>query len=107
MMTSPRNGKHSHSNSTKTFKIKSSTNDDKEYTVSRTENCLVCTCPDHQFCKSDCKHVHVILYIIKQNRDFSNNGFKIIERIKLNLCKYCSSWNIKKDGHRINKHGKF
>ena len=37
-MTSPRNGKYNHSNSAKTFKIKSSTNDNKEYTASRTEN---------------------------------------------------------------------
>ena len=30
-----------------------------------------------------------------------------MERAKLNLCKYCSSGNIKKDGYRINKRGKF
>ena len=29
-----------------------------------------------------------------------------MEREKLNLCKYCSSCNIKKDDYRINKRGK-
>ena len=82
------------------------TTSNKFYTVSRTGNGLVCSCPDNQFRKSDCKHIHVILDIIKQNKGFSNNEFKIMERAKLNLCKYCSSGNIKKDGYRINKRGK-
>ena len=30
----------------------------------------------------------------------------IPEWTKLNLCKYCSSGNIRKDGYRINKRGK-
>ena len=70
-----------------------------------TGNGLVCTCPDHQFRKSDCKHIHAILDIIKQNRGFANNEFKIMERAKLNLCKYCSSGNIIKKGMRKNKRG--
>ena len=91
---------------TQTFKVKSMTVPDKYYTVSRTGNGLVCECPDHQHRKSDCKHIHVILNIIKQNRGYVNNEFKIMERAKLNLCKYCSSGNIKKDGFRTNTRGK-
>ena len=75
------------------------------YTVSRTGNGLVCSCPDHQYHKSDCKHIHVILDIIKQNKGYANNEFKIMERAKLNLCKYCSSGNIIKKGMRKNKRG--
>ena len=33
-------------------------------------------------------------------------SLKIMERAKLNLCKYCSSGNIKKDGFRTNTRGK-
>ena len=75
------------------------TTPDKYYIVSRTGRGLVCECPDH---KSDCKHIHVILNIIKQNRYYVNNEFKIIERSNLNLRKYCSSGNIRKCGFRTN-----
>ena len=75
-------------------------------TVPHTDNGLVCSCLDNQFRKSDCKHIHVILDIIKQNKGYTNNEFKITERAKLDLCKYCRSSNTKKDGYRINKRGK-
>ena len=54
---------------------------------------LVCECTDHQYHKSDCKHIHVILDIIKQNRGYANNEFKIMKRSKFNLCKYCRLYN--------------
>lgn len=41
-----------------------------------------------------------------KNKGFGNNTFKIIERSKLNLCKYCDSGNIKKFGFRLTKKGK-
>ena len=43
------------------------------------------------------QHIHVILNIIEQNRCYANNEFKMIERSKLNLCKYCCSSNIKEE----------
>ena len=92
--------------STNTFKVKSMTTPGKYYVVPRTCQKLVCECPDNQYHKSDCKHIHVILNIIKQNRCYVNNEFKIMERSKLNLCKYCSSGNIRKRGFRTNKYGK-
>ena len=92
---------------TRTFKEKSMTVPDKYYTVSRTGNGLVCECPDHQYRKSDCKYINVILGIIKQNKGYANNEFKIMERININLCKYCISDNIKKDDYRTNKRDKF
>ena len=91
---------------TQTFKVKSMSTPYKYYTVSRTGNGLVCSYPDKQFRKSDCKHIHVILNIVKQNKGYANNEFKIMERAKLNLCKYCSSGSLKKDGYRITKQGK-
>ena len=41
-----------------------------------------------------------------QNKGYTNSEFKIMERSKLNLCKYCDLGNIKKDGFRNNKKGK-
>ena len=35
---------------------------------------------DHQYRKADCKHIHVILDIVKQNRGYANNVFRIMER---------------------------
>ena len=58
-----------------------------------TGNGFVCECTDHQYHKSDCKHIHVILDIIKQNRGYANNEFKIMKRSKFNLCKYCRLYN--------------
>ena len=81
---------------TMTFKVRSQSDSNKTYTVSSTGNGLICTCLDHLYRKSDCKHIHVILDMIKTNRDYKNNEFKIMERSKLNLCKYCSSGNKKR-----------
>ena len=88
------------------FKVKSMSVPDKYYMVSRTGNGLVCECLDNQFRRSDCKHIQVIKSIIMQNRGYANSEFKIMERSMLNLCKYCDSGNIKKDGFRNNKKGK-
>ena len=85
------------------FKVKSMSVLDKYYVVSRTGNGLVCECPDHQDRKSDCKHIKSILTIIKQNRGYPNNEFKIMERAKIQLCKFCDSGNIIKKGTRKNK----
>ncbi len=75
----------------------------KYYTVSRTGNGLACSCLGNQYHKVDCKHIHAILDIIKQNRSFTNNDFKIMMRAKLNLCKYCRSDNMIKKGVKKNK----
>lgn len=44
--------------------------------------------------------------MIKTNRGYKNNEFKIMKRSKLNLCKYCSSGNIRKDDYHTTKQGK-
>ena len=58
------------------FKVKSMGTHDKYFTVSRTDNGLVCSCSDNQFRKSDCKYIHVIFDIIKQNKDISIMSLK-------------------------------
>ena len=86
-----------------TFKVRSQSNPDNYYIVSKTENGLRCECKDHLCRKADCKHIKIILQIIKKNKCYHNNTFRIMERSKLNLCKYCDSGKIIKKGMRKTK----
>ena len=56
--------------------------------------------------KADCKHIHTTLELIKQKKCYANQPFKITERSKLQLCKYCDSGRLRKDGFQKNKNGK-
>ena len=87
------------------IKIRSQTDLSKSYIISRTENGLVCECPDHQDRKSDCKHIKIALELIKNNEG-QKQSFRIIERSLIKVCKFCDSGNLKKDGFRKNKDGK-
>ena len=84
------------------FKVKSQTDPSKFYIISKTDNGLTCECKDHEVRKSDCKHIKVVLEYCKKNT-FDHNGFRIVERSQLKLCKYCDSGNIVKRGIRKNK----
>ena len=88
------------------FKVRSQTNPEKYYIVSKTENGLRCECKDHNCRKADCKHIKIVLEIIKKNKCYRNNTFRIMERSKLNLCKFCDSGRIIKKGFKNNKSGK-
>jgi transposase-like protein len=88
------------------FKVRSQTNPDKFYIVQRTGNGLVCECKDHEVRKADCKHIKIVLEVIRKNKCYQNNIFRIMERAKLKLCKYCDSGKITKKGIRKNKDGK-
>ena len=87
------------------FSVRSQTNPEKFYTVSKTDNGLVCECLDHTTRKADCKHIKIVLEIIMKNKCYQNNIFRIMERAKLELCKYCDSGRITKKGTRKNKSG--
>ena len=87
------------------FKVRSQTDPTKFYIISRTDNNgLVCECPDHQTRKADCKHIKVVLEYIRKNV-FGHDGFRIMERSKMQLCKFCDSGNIVKAGLKKNKNG--
>ena len=88
------------------FRVRSQTNPQKYYIVSKTENGLKCQCKDHNCRKADCKHIKIVLDVIKKNKCYRNNTFRIIERAKRKLCKFCDSGRIRKDGFRKNKSGK-
>jgi transposase-like protein len=85
------------------FKVRSQTIPDKFYIVSKTENGLICECKDHEVRKADCKHIKIVLELIMKNKCYKNNIFRIMERLSLNLCKYCDSGRITKKGTRKNK----
>lgn len=85
------------------FKVRSQTNPDKFYIVTRTGNGLVCECKDHEVRKADCKHIKIVLAIIMKNKCYQNNTFRIMERAKLKLCKYCDSGRVSKWGSRKTK----
>ena len=85
------------------FTVRSQSDSEKFYTVSKTENGLKCECKDHTCRKADCKHIKIVLEIIKNNQCYRNNTFRIMERSKLKLCKYCDSGKIRKDGMRQTK----
>ncbi len=88
------------------FEVRSQTDPEKSYLVSTTGNGLVCTCKDHEIRKADCKHIKIILEKIKKKRCYSNQPFRIMERSKLELCKFCDSGRIIKKGFKNNKSGK-
>ena len=88
-----------------TFSVRSQTNPENRYMVRETANGLVCECPDNRFRKADCKHIKIVLDILKNNKCRKNNTFRIMERSQLKLCKYYDSGNLKKDGMRQTKKG--
>ena len=85
------------------FAVRSQTNPENRYQVLNTENGLVCNCLDHSTRKADCKHIKIVLNILKNNQCQKNNTFRIIERSLIKMCKYCDSGNLKKDGVRQTK----
>ena len=87
------------------FEVRSQFTPTKFYLVTDTGDGLICECPDHQESKSDCKHIKIILKKIKKKRCYSNQTFKMMDRSKLKICKYCDSGNIKKWGMRKTKKG--
>ena len=87
------------------FKIRSQTDPSKHYEVKQDGDKLVCSCPDHFKRNADCKHIHTALEMIKKKRCYANEPVRILERSKLQICKFCDSGNIKKWGTRKNKKG--
>lgn len=86
------------------FRVKSQTHTDKSYIVSRSGKGLICECTDNKYRHSDCKHIHFVKSFLMKRRD-NNKDFIIMERSKLNLCKFYDSGNIIKKGIRRNKKG--
>lgn len=67
--------------------------------VASTGNGLACTCEAHIEHGSDCEHILTKLEAIKR----AGGGFKMMERSKFKICKYCKSGKLVKAGIRKNK----
>lgn len=70
------------------------------YDVISTESGLVCDCPDHQWRKVKCKHIHAVEFSLQIRKQVQP---VIINQVETNHCKFCNSTNIIKKGLRKNK----
>ena len=86
------------------FSVRSQSIPQIHYIVSKTDNGLVCDCPDHTTRKSDCKHIKIVLDLIRNNNG-KKQPFRIIERSLIKVCKFCDSGRLIKKGIRKNKKG--
>ncbi len=71
------------------------------YDVIGTEFGWSCSCPDHQFRKVCCKHIHAVEISLKLRTAVKESI--VIDEVEVNCCQYCKSENLKKAGIRKNK----
>ena len=84
------------------YEVKSQ-NSDKVYDIVSTESGWVCSCPDHQFRRVCCKHIHAIEISLSIHQKVKDDV--VISEVKIDSCQKCNSNNIKKAGIRKNKSG--
>jgi len=70
------------------------------YDVVSTESGFVCDCPDNQWRRAKCKHIHAVEFSQQIRRKVQS---VIINQIDSNQCRFCNSTNIIKKGIRKNK----
>lgn len=84
------------------YHVKSQTTK-REYDVISTESGWICTCPDHQFRKICCKHIHAVEFSIKLREQVRKENSVTIEQLNVSICPSCTSPNFVKHGIRRNK----
>ncbi len=62
-----------------------------------------CTCPDYEKRQANCKHIYAVRFWLSLREKLKQGTFKSDMGIKINLCVYCKSKNIVKDGSRITR----
>ncbi|HII36321.1 MAG TPA: hypothetical protein HA319_04685, partial [Nitrosopumilaceae archaeon] len=77
----------------------------REYNVVRTDGVWCCTCPDHTFRHTCCKHIHAVEFSLKIKQEVRERNKVVISPINIESCLFCKSQNIKKYGLRHNKYG--
>ena len=73
------------------------------YLVSKVEDYWICECPDHRFRKVKCKHIWAVEFSIKLRKAVETTRIEPI--LNLQVCQFCGSGNVVKDGVRHNKSG--
>ena len=87
-----------------TYKVSSQSGNGK-YDVLSTERGWTCSCPDHQFRRVCCKHIHAV-EISRKMREAVMESVTIRE-VDLGRCKFCDSANVVKHGFKKLKKGTF
>lgn len=85
-----------------TYHVRSQTTN-REYDVIHTKSGWICTCPDHQFRKVCCKHIHSVEFSIKLREEVRRKNQTVIEQLPIDKCPQCQSNNIIRHGIRHNK----
>ena len=73
----------------------------KQHDVISLESGWSCSCEDHNFRKTCCKHIHAVEISLKIRKQVKQQV--TIKEVNVDCCKYCNSNHIKKIGIRHNK----
>ena len=84
------------------YRVKSQSND-RYYDVNNTSIGWKCTCPDHKFRGSKCKHIWAVAISLGLREQAKKNV--VLEPITATDCPFCHSQNLKKYGIRHNRSG--
>ena len=76
---------------------------DRLHDIISTESGWTCTCEDHCFRKTCCKHIHAVEISTRIHRKVADDV--VVEEVRIDSCIACNSANIKKAGLRRNKSG--
>jgi len=74
-----------------------------QHDVISTESGWSCSCEDHQYRKTCCKHIHAVEVSIRMHQRVRDDV--VISEVRVDSCARCGSHKIKKDGVRRNKSG--
>jgi putative transposase len=89
-----------------TYTVKSQSHSG-EYTIRKVGEEWVCTCPDNTYRHLICKHIFAVDFSTQLRSRVVNNKPKtyVISELNAQVCQFCGSSNLKKDGLRKNKSG--
>ena len=74
---------------------------DRLHDIIATEAGWTCTCEDHQFRKTCCKHIHAVEISTKIHQKVKDDV--VISEVSIDSCSYCGSGRVVRDGLRQNK----
>lgn len=80
-----------------TYTVKSQSHNG-EYTISKSGNEWVCSCPDNTYRHLICKHIFAVDFSSQLRKEVQTN--RVIQEVNVNNCRFCGSSNLKKDGVR-------
>jgi len=85
-----------------TYVVRSQSHDG-EYCISKVCGEWLCECPDNKYRKVKCKHIFAVEFSQSLRKEVQVS--RIISEASIQVCRYCGSSEIVKDGKRHNKHG--